>query len=147
MLKEGYIIGGEQSGHIIFKRYSTTGDGQLSAVQLLSILKRSGEKLSKISNIMEQYPQVMINITINNDMKSKLNDDSEVKLLIEKCQNCLSDNGRILVRASGTEPLIRVMVEGKEFDTINKYAVMIADKIKRGYLKLCALQKTGKITK
>lgn len=130
MLKEGYIIGGEQSGHIIFKKYATTGDGQLSAVQLLSILKKSGEKLSKISNIMERYPQVMINVTINNEMKAMLDNDSDVKLLINECQNSLSDNGRILVRASGTEPLIRVMVEGKEFDTINKYAVMIADKIK-----------------
>ena len=130
MLKEGYNIGGEQSGHIIFSDYATTGDGQLSAVQLLSILKKTGKSLSKIAKVMERYPQVMVNVTVDNTSKSRLDTDEEIKETIAHCNEKLNGDGRVLVRASGTEPLIRVMVEGKDDAIITECANCIADKIK-----------------
>ena len=130
MLANDYNLGGEQSGHIIFRDFSTTGDGQLTAVQLLSVLKRSEHKASELGKIMERYPQVMINVKITNDWKEKWKNDSEIEEIISVNQKLLGTTGRILVRESGTEPLIRVMIEGKHFDVINDMAVKIADKIK-----------------
>ncbi len=130
MLAGGYNLGGEQSGHIIFRDLSTTGDGQLTAVQLLSVLKRSDRKASELASIMERYPQVMVNVRITPKWKEAWKNDEEIENIINVNQQKLGSGGRILVRESGTEPLIRVMIEGKRFDLINNMAVEIADKIK-----------------
>ena len=126
MLKEGYNIGGEQSGHIIFSDYATTGDGQLSAVKLLSIIKATGKPLSELADVMEQYPQVMVNVNVSNDKKELLNTDIDIQKAIQPAGNTLGKDGRILVRASGTEPLIRVMAEGKDHRLIQQFADNIA---------------------
>lgn len=130
MLEGEYNIGGEQSGHIIFLDDATTGDGQLSAVKLLSILKESDRKMSEVANIMERYPQVMVNVVIASKWKNIWSQNEQIKKVISIHQDKLGDDGRILVRESGTEPLVRVMVEGKNFEAINNIAVAIAEKIK-----------------
>ncbi len=130
MLAGGYNLGGEQSGHIIFHDFSTTGDGQLTAVQLMSIVKRQGRKVSELGSMMERYPQVMINVKITQKWKEAWKNDVEIEKAINENQKKLGSSGRILVRESGTEPLIRVMIEGKRFDLINDMALEIADKIK-----------------
>lgn len=130
MVANGYNIGGEQSGHIIFHDLATTGDGELTAVQLLSILKEADCKASRLASVMERYPQVMINVRIAQKWKEGWKNDAEIEKIITDNQNLLGSAGRIVVRESGTEPLIRVMIEGKKFDLINEMAVAIADKIK-----------------
>lgn len=130
MLAGGYNLGGEQSGHIIFHDFATTGDGQLTAVQLLSILKRQERKASELGSMMERYPQVMLNVKITPKWKEAWKNDAEIEKAITENQKKLGSSGRILVRESGTEPLIRVMIEGKRFDLINNMAVEIADIIK-----------------
>ena len=130
MTAGGYNLGGEQSGHIIFRDISTTGDGQLTAVQLLSVIKRSEQKTSELGKVMERYPQVMINVKIASKWKESWKNDSEIEEIITANQKELGTSGRILVRESGTEPLIRVMIEGRRFDVINDMALKIADKIK-----------------
>ncbi len=131
MLAGGYTLGGEQSGHIIFKDFATTGDGQLTAIQLLSVMKRSDQKLSELSELMERYPQVMINVKISPKWREEWKNIPEIEEMIEKKEKELDGSGRILVRESGTEPLIRVMIEGRLFETINAMAVEIADVIRR----------------
>lgn len=130
MLDGGYNIGGEQSGHIIFLDDATTGDGQLSGAKVLEILKNSGKKMSELSDVMAKFPQVMINVRITPRDKEVWKNDAGITGLIEKHEQTLGESGRILVRESGTEPLIRVMIEGKEFAQINEMALEIADKIK-----------------
>lgn len=130
MLKNGYVIGGEQSGHIIFLDYATTGDGEVTALQLLSILKRTGKKASQLAKIMDCYPQVMVNVEVPNEMKAVVMNDSSVTDAISAAEGTLADDGRVLVRPSGTEPLIRVMVEGKSKPVIEKLADHIAGLIK-----------------
>ncbi len=129
MLLEGYGFGGEQSGHIIFKDFATTGDGQLTAIQLLSITKRKGVKLSDLSDTMTKYPQTMINLTVSAEGKLAYYTDETVKEAIENARKALGDDGRIVVRPSGTEPLIRVMVEGKEMEIIEDVAKDVASVI------------------
>lgn len=131
MLAGGYSLGGEQSGHIIFRDFASTGDGQLTAIQLLSVMKRSGKKLSELAELMERYPQVMINVKISPRWKEAWKNIPEIEEMIENKEKELDGSGRILVRESGTEPLIRVMIEGKLFETINEMAVEIADVIRR----------------
>lgn len=126
MLLEGYGFGGEQSGHIIFKDFATTGDGQLTAIQLLSILKRKSTKLSELSSVMTTYPQTMINLSVTPEGKLAYYTDETIKQAIENASAILGDEGRIVVRPSGTEPLIRVMVEGKDKETIDKVANDVA---------------------
>ena len=130
MLAGGYNLGGEQSGHIIFHDFATTGDGQLTAVQLLSILKRQERKASELGSMMERYPQVMINVKITPKWREAWKNDAEIEQIISENQKKLGSSGRILVRESGTEPLIRVMIEGRKFRIINEMAMEIADKIK-----------------
>jgi phosphoglucosamine mutase len=126
MRDEGYIIGGEQSGHVIFLNHATTGDGQLSAIQLLSILRDSGKKMSELASIMECYPQVMLNVKVGPQAKNSIDYDERVAAAIKKAEIELGDEGRVIVRASGTEPLIRVMVEGKDKISIDRLAKEIA---------------------
>ena len=130
MLEGDYNLGGEQSGHIIFLDEANTGDGQLSGAKVLEILAESGKKMSELASCMEHFPQVMINVKINSRSREVWKNDDRITSLIEKYEEELGDSGRILVRESGTEPLIRVMLEGKDFKLINDMAVDIADKIK-----------------
>lgn len=122
-----FSLGGEQSGHVILKDYANTGDGELTSLILFSILADSSIKLSDLSNIMIKYPQVLINVKISNDKKSDFYMNDKIKNSIIKFEDLLGIDGRVLVRPSGTEPLIRVMLEGKDFELINKYAKEIAD--------------------
>ena len=115
MLEFGYRIGGEQSGHTIFTDYATTGDGQLTALQFLQILKRSGKKASELVSICPQYPQVLENVRLDNvaGLKESIMGDQRLLEACQKEEEAMAGEGRVLVRASGTEPLIRVMVEAK----------------------------------
>ena len=122
MLREGYNIGGEQSGHIIFLDYATTGDGELSGAMILSIMKRTGEKLSALAKVMERMPQVLINVKVSAEGKLAFYTDKEVKAEIKRVTEILGDRGRILVRVSGTEPLVRVMLEGENLEEIQSLA-------------------------
>ncbi len=122
MLLEEYDFGGEQSGHVIFRDFATTGDGQLTAVQLLSLLRRSGGKLSELSRVMKRYPQAMINVKVSQQGKLKFYTDPAVKEAVEAGKKALGKDGRIVVRVSGTEPLIRVMTEGADETLIQRIA-------------------------
>ena len=115
MLEYGYRIGGEQSGHMIFTDYATTGDGQLTALQFLQILRRSGKKASELAGICPQYPQVLLNVRLENvpGLKERVMASPELKAAAQREEEAMAGEGRVLVRASGTEPLIRVMVEAK----------------------------------
>lgn len=130
MVENGYSLGGEQSGHVIFLDYGTTGDGQLTGAQLMSIIKRNKKKLSELASIMQRYPQVLINVKISNDNKLKFYTDKVIKGEIDKVKEHLESRGRILVRASGTEPLIRVMLEGEDYREISVLANTVADLIR-----------------
>lgn len=131
MIDGGYVIGGEQSGHIIFLDYATTGDGELTALQLLAILKRSGKKASELASIMDCYPQVMVNVKVTSGDKDALMNYDDVKKAIKDAEERLANDGRVIVRPSGTEPLIRVMVEGRNQALIEGLANDIADIIKK----------------
>lgn len=130
MLRGGYVLGGEASGHIIQSRFATTGDGQAAMVEMLKIMAESGEKLSSLAAVMERFPQVMVNVRVAPEVKKSFREDARVKRAIEAGEKELADSGRIIVRASGTEPLVRVMIEGENFDRINQLAVEIAEEIK-----------------
>ena len=130
MRENGYIIGGEQSGHIIYLKHASTGDGQLSAIQLIATMKRTGKTLKELASIMEQFPQVLVNVTVTKEIKEFYAESKIVRDAIVKAEQQLGSNGRVLVRASGTEPLVRVMIEGKNIDEITAMANDIADKIK-----------------
>ncbi len=130
MLLEHYNFGGEQSGHIIFLDFATTGDGELTAAQLLSILRRREANLSSLATLMTRYPQVIVNVPVSAEGKLRFYTDTEVKAAIEKVTATLGDNGRILVRPSGTEPLLRVMVEGEDHEYIGILANSVADVVR-----------------
>lgn len=130
MLREEYNFGGEQSGHIIFLDFGTTGDGQLTAAHLLSILKRRNAKLSSIATLMSRYPQVIVNVKVSDEGKIGFYTDHIVKKAIEDAKEKISDKGRVLVRVSGTEPLVRVMLEGEDLEYIDKLANEIADVVR-----------------
>lgn len=131
MLKDGYNIGGEQSGHIIFLDYATTGDGELSGVQLIGAVVKSGKRLSQLAQIMTVYPQVLINVVVTPQGKQKYNNDEYIISAVQEAEMELSGNGRVLVRVSGTEPLVRVMLEGADIDQITRLGNSIADVVKQ----------------
>ena len=126
MVANGYSIGGEQSGHIIFLDHATTGDGQMSAIQVLNVLKRTGKKISELASEMQVFPQVLINVRVSNFGKTRLEKDEEVQLAVREASEELGEDGRVLVRVSGTEPLVRVMLEGKDLAKIQYLAECIA---------------------
>lgn len=134
LLREEHNFGGEQSGHVIFLDFSTTGDGQLTAAHLLCIMKRRQAQLYSLATLMEKYPQVMVNVKVTASGKLKFYTDDIVKEAIAKAKDELEEDGRIVVRVSGTEPLIRVMLEGKNHDKITEIANRVADIIKE---RLC----------
>ena len=112
MIAEGYNIGGEQSGHIIFLDHNTTGDGLLTALQLLAVLKETGKKLSDITAVMTELPQVLVNAKVKDENKERYMEDKDIAEMIAKLESGFKDKGRVLIRPSGTEPLIMVMLEG-----------------------------------
>ena len=126
MLKKDFVIGGEQSGHIIFKDFATTGDGQLTGVQFASIMARTGKKASELASVMQVFPQTMINVKATPKLKEMLKTDADILAAIDSASKQLGDEGRILVRASGTEPLIRVMLEGENIKEIAALAEKVA---------------------
>lgn len=130
MLLKGYSFGGEQSGHYIFREFATTGDGQLSAVQFLSILSRRHARLSSLTTVMERYPQVLVNVRVSNDGKRRFYTDAEVRAAVQRAEELLGEDGRLLVRPSGTEPLLRVMTEGRDHGMITRIANDVADVIR-----------------
>ena len=134
MLKGDFNLGGEQSGHIIFLDHSTTGDGELSALKLLLIMKATNKKLSSLASEMKVYPQVLKNIRVSDFGKARFPHDEEIKNAIKSAEKELGNNGRVLVRVSGTEPLIRVMLEGIDENKIKVLTDELADVIKERLL-------------
>ena len=128
MQKHGLSLGGEQSGHIIFGEYSTTGDGLMTALQLLSAMKRSGEPLSSLGALMTRFPQVLVNVRVRS--KAGWQENSRIAAAVQAAEAKLGEDGRILVRASGTEPLIRVMAEGPAQDELERLAAEVAQVIR-----------------
>lgn len=126
MLKTGCVIGGEQSGHIIFLNHTTTGDGILSALQLIKAVRTSGLAPSVLADEVAIYPQVLKNAKIKNENKKKYMNDPEIGNEIKRLEEIMAGEGRVLIRPSGTEPLVRVMIEGKDIDQITKLAEGLA---------------------
>ena len=130
MLEKGYAIGGEQSGHMIFLEHATTGDGELTALKILALMKESGKKASELFNC-PRYPQVLINVPVaDNDVKKAVMASEALRQSIAEEEQKLGDEGRILVRPSGTEALIRVMVEAKTDEIALNIAADLAEFIK-----------------
>lgn len=129
LLKEGYNLGGEQSGHIIFLDYNPAGDGILTSLMLVSCILEQQSKLSKLAEIIKIYPQVLINAKVTNEKKYDFDKDEVIKKEIEKLEKEFSGNGRVLIRASGTEPLVRVMIEGENQEYITEKAKDLANLI------------------
>lgn len=130
MRKSGYNLGGEQSGHVILMDYNTTGDGQLSAVQLTKIMQETGMSLSQLASEVTIYPQKLVNIRVENIMKDKAMEVPAIKAIIDKMEEEMAGNGRILVRPSGTEPLLRVMAEAPTTEEVDYYVDTIAEVVK-----------------
>ena len=131
MEENGYVIGGEQSGHTIFRRYATTGDGQLTALQFLDLLCRSGKKSSQLVAGCKRYPQVLVNIPVADKAKKEaIMADEALQAAIDEQERALAGNGRVLVRPSGTEALIRVMVEAQTGEEARTVAGFLANMIK-----------------
>ena len=128
MRAHGYALGGEQSGHIIFGNLATTGDGLVTALQVLSVLKRSGGPASKLTAMMKSYPQLLVNVEVKS--KDGWEENAAIRKAIEAEETLLGENGRILVRPSGTEPLIRVMAEGPEQGQLEEICQRIADVVR-----------------
>lgn len=130
MLQEDYNFGGEQSGHVIFSDFASTGDGQLTSIQLLSLVKRSGSKLSELSEVMKRYPQSIINVEVSKEGKLAFYTDPQIKAAIESAKKQFGEAGRIVVRPSGTEPLIRIMTEGEDRALTENVAKSVSEIIK-----------------
>ena len=122
MLKNGYNLGGEQSGHVILLDYNPTGDGILTSLMLIQSILEEKKKASEVANIIHLYPQVLLNAKVNNEKKYDYEQDTEIKQAIQKLESEFAGNGRVLIRPSGTEPLVRVMIEGEDQQDINQKA-------------------------
>lgn len=131
MLKNGYNIGGEQSGHIIMLDHATTGDGQLTAAMLIKVMQDTGKKLSELCRDIVDYPQLLVNVKITEGGKGKWSTVPAITESISAAERELAGNGRVLVRESGTEPLVRVMVEGKDMEMVKRLADGIAEEVRR----------------
>ena len=131
MLKNGYNLGGEQSGHIIFLDYNPTGDGILTSLMLIKVILTKNKSLNELAKIINIYPQVLINAKVNSNKKYDFDKDDKINAAIGKLNNEFKDNGRVLIRASGTEPLVRVMIEGENKEHITKKATEVAKLIEK----------------
>ncbi len=131
MIENGYKIGGEQSGHIIFSDFAKTGDGQLTAIQLINCLKSSNKSFDELASLVQKLPQILVGVKANNKQKELYFKNKEISAYIEQQQKVLGQNSRILVRCSGTEPLIRIMIEGPNVALIKKTSQDLAEKIER----------------
>ena len=131
MVKNGYNLGGEQSGHVIFLDHNTTGDGLITAIQLLYVMKKTGQRLGELKKIMDVYPQVLVNAHVKNENKHAYLEDLEIQEEINKLEKQFEDEGRILIRPSGTEPLVRVMIEGKNKQVMEQAAQNLASLIEK----------------
>ena len=129
MLENGYNLGGEQSGHVIFLDDNTTGDGLLSALHLLQVMVETKKKLSELAQIMEVLPQALVNAKVPNHKKERYMEYSEIAEAIGELEKKFAGEGRVLIRPSGTEPLVRVMIEGKNQEVIQQEAKQLADLI------------------
>ena len=138
MRETGSVLGGEQSGHIIFSEYTTTGDGTLSSLQFMKALINSGKKASELADEIELFPQVLVNARVDNEkkkafmLKDKIRDE-EIRAAVAEIEAKVAGEGRVLVRVSGTEPLVRVTIEGKDIDVIREYAEDLAALISKKY--------------
>ncbi|MBJ8325417.1 phosphoglucosamine mutase [Streptococcus pacificus] len=130
MRKSGYNLGGEQSGHVIIMDYNTTGDGQLTAIQLTKVMMETGKSLSQLASEVTIYPQKLVNIRVENQMKNKAMEVPAISEIIKKMEEEMAGNGRILVRPSGTEPLLRVMAEAPTHEEVDYYVDTIAEVVK-----------------
>ena len=133
MLQNNYVIGAEQSGHVIFLDYNTTGDGLATGIHLLEIMKKSGNKLSQLNELMRDYPQVLRNAKVRDDLKNKYNEFPEIVDAIKNVDDNYNGSGRVVIRPSGTEALVRVMIEGenkeKLIEDAEKLVEVIEDKL------------------
>jgi phosphoglucosamine mutase len=129
--ESGGTLGGETSGHMIVLDQTTTGDGLICALQILAIMKETGAKLSALASGMLKYPQTMRNVRVKH--KSNPGDSREICDAVSAAEERLKDTGRVVLRASGTEPVIRVMVEGQDADTVNELAEALADAVARAF--------------
>ena len=120
MLEKDYIIGGEQSGHIIFKDHANTGDGELTAIMIMNIMINTHKKLSELASVMKKYPQVLKNIEATKAMKDAYKNREDIQEYVEKLKKDLGNDYNVVIRPSGTENLIRVMIEGKDIEDITK---------------------------
>ncbi|HER8268182.1 phosphoglucosamine mutase [Streptococcus pyogenes] len=130
MRSSGYNLGGEQSGHVIIMDYNTTGDGQLTAIQLAKVMKETGKSLSELAAEVTIYPQKLVNIRVENSMKDRAMEVPAIANIIAKMEDEMAGNGRILVRPSGTEPLLRVMAEAPTDAEVDYYVDAIADVVR-----------------
>ncbi|HFU5113815.1 TPA: phosphoglucosamine mutase [Streptococcus pyogenes] len=130
MRSSGYNLGGEQSGHVIIMDYNTTGDGQLTAIQLAKVMKETGKSLSELAAEVTIYPQKLVNIRVENSMKERAMEVPAIANIIAKMEDEMAGNGRILVRPSGTEPLLRVMAEAPTDAEVDYYVDTIADVVR-----------------
>ena len=131
MLKNGYNLGGEQSGHIIMLDYNPTGDGILTSLMLIQILLEKNVSISKLCDIIQIYPQVLLNAKVNNSKKSDYEKDEDIQKVTKSLEEEFSGEGRVIIRPSGTEPLIRVMIEGKDQDYITTKAKEMVELIEK----------------
>jgi phosphoglucosamine mutase len=129
MLRHGYNLGGEQSGHMIFLDHNTTGDGMISALQVLAIMQRTGKPLSELAEVMIALPQVLLNVRM--EERREINDLPEVQKMIRAAEQKLGETGRVLIRYSGTEPLLRIMLEGQDKYQITELAHEIGAAIEK----------------
>ena len=134
MLLKGLNFGGEQSGHIIYLDYNTTGDGLLTAIKILEVMKKTGKTLSELRSIIKVLPQVLINAKVNNKNKYSYLENEDIKNAVDNLEKMFEGNGRVLIRPSGTEPLVRVMIEGNDQNVLEteakKLAKLIEEKLK-----------------
>lgn len=127
------VLGGEQSGHIIFLDYNTTGDGLATGLHLIQAMTHMKMKMSELNDLMVSYPQVLKNAHVRNEFKYSFEEDEEIKSYIKKIENILFEDGRVVIRPSGTEPVVRVMIEGKDVEIIEKYADELKELIEKKF--------------
>ena len=134
MAQNGYCLGGEQSGHIIFSKNATTGDGILTSIKVMEVMLEKKQPLDQLASEVEIYPQVLKNVRVKD--KKEAQDDADVQAEVAKVTESLGDNGRILLRQSGTEPVVRVMVEAPDHETCEKYVDQVIEVMrKNGHIK------------